>query len=737
MKKYLIGFWYSLPIQLFLMHFRKYQVFLLFWYILFATVAGNFMHNFGADSLFLAPEYLNEVNAISFAFVGVAVGVFVMSWNITSFILLGRHVRFLATTAQPFLKYCINNAIIPLLFVGYYLYRAVQYDVKREFMDTASILLLIGAFALGFIVAVTLGFVYFFGADKTIYKEMGHTINFANKTHDLVAKTTTLPKERRAMRVDWFLSARFQFRKPRETRHYTDEFLNAVFKRHHFAAVIAIFIAFITLIGLGFLADERLFQIPAAASITVFFAVLIAVAGAFSVFLKTWSIPIVVLLYVGMNYLYKENIIDFRNKAYGLNYTNKKERPAYTRENILSLATKENMEADKRLFLKRLEAWKANQQEEKPVLYIINTSGGGSRSAAFTFNVLQQLDAQLNGELMKKTLFISGASGGMLGAAYFRELYLQKLQGKAINLQDKSYVDNVSKDLLNPLFSSFVTRDLLGPVQKFSAGGYHYVKDRGYAFEQKLNANTKGVLNKSLQEYALPEKQGIIPTMFFNNVISRDGRKMIICTQPVRFLMRPLIDSSTLTMPDPDAVDFLSFFQQQNPSNLRVLTALRMNATFPYVLPNVWLPTNPVIDVMDAGIRDNFGQENTLRFIDVFKEWMQENTSKVVIIQIRDRSMGDWDKPYLSNNLLSVFTRPAFLLQNNWYKLQDYYQQDQLAYLSHTYGTKFHRICFQYIAKRKEETASLSFHLTSREKKEIAESLGNEMNVKAFEELKK
>ncbi len=42
---------------------------------------------------------------------------------------------------------------------------------------------------------------------------------------------------------------------------------------------------------------------------------------------------------------------------------------------------------------------------------------------------------------------------------------------------------------------------------------------------------------------------------------------------------------------------------------MRLLTALRINATFPYVLPNVWLPSKPVIDVMDAGLRDNYGQK--------------------------------------------------------------------------------------------------------------------------------
>ena len=75
MKKYLTGFYYSLPIQLLLLHIRKYQVLLLFWYILFATVSGHFMEPYGANSLYLSPEYLTSVNAISTAIVGFAVAV--------------------------------------------------------------------------------------------------------------------------------------------------------------------------------------------------------------------------------------------------------------------------------------------------------------------------------------------------------------------------------------------------------------------------------------------------------------------------------------------------------------------------------------------------------------------------------------------------------------------------------------------------------------------------------------
>jgi hypothetical protein len=733
MKKYLTGVWYSLPVQLFFLHFRRYQLLLVFWFMLFATIGGVLMQPYGADSLFLAPEYFNNVNALSTAIVGMAIGIFIMSWNITTFILHNRHIKFLATTAQPFLKYCINNSIIPLCFLFFYFFAAIEYDAHKELKSTIEIAWLVGGFLGGLIIAISLAFLYFFGADKTIYRRMATVITAANKEYDVASKKNLLPVDKHEVRVDWFLSARLKLRKPRDVKHYSQQFLDSIFKRHHIAAVLSIFFAFISLIAVGFISDQKLFQIPAAASVTIFFAVLVAVVGACSLFMKNWSMVFLILLYVVLNILYQKNILDLRNKAYGLNYQNTTERPQYTQANILALANEDSIRADEQLFLQRLNNWKANQQEEKPVLYIINTSGGGIRSAAFTFNVMQHLDSMMHGDLMRKTLFISGASGGMLGAAYFRELYASKMHGTSINLQDKQYAEDISKDLLNPLFSSFVTRDIIGPVQKFKNGGFTYTKDRGYAFEQKLNENTHGLLDKSMNACKQDEASGKIPTMFFSSVISRDGRKMIFCTQPVRFLMMPLADTGKSTrFFEPDAVDFNSFFAKQSAGNVSLLSALRMNATFPYVLPNVWMPTEPVIDVMDAGLRDNFGQENSLRFIQVFKKWLQENTSKVVLIQIRDRSADDWQKPYEGKDLVSMVTRPVFLLQYNWFKLQDYYQHDEYQYMYGQYGDAMQRIVFQYLPIKGDANASLSFHLVAREKKEVYEALQNPTNIEAF-----
>lgn len=737
MRKYLVGFWYSMPVQLLFLHFRRYQVFLLFWGILFATLSGRFMNTFGAYSLFLAPEYFGEVTALSTAIVGFATGIFVMSWNIATFILYRRYISFLATTAQPFLKYTINNGILPAIYLLFYCFSAIRYNAAQEFAGTLEIILLILGFAGGFFLAVLLAFAYFFGADKTIYQSMAHVIDTANLHYALAQKDNPLPEHKHEIRIDWFLSALFRLRKPRDIRHYSAEFITTIFQRHNASAVIAIILAFIFLIVVGFSSDAALFQLPAAASITILFALLVAMAAAFSALLGNWSIPVIIFLYACINWMYQNEIIDPRNKAYGLNYLNKTERPAYTKESIRAMISDTALENDKQNYLSILNKWKAKQETEKPIFYIINVSGGGTRSAGFTMNVLQYADSLMGGSLMKQTGLITGASGGMLSAAYFREMYLQKIKGNAVHLQDKQYFEDITKDLLNPLFSSFVSRDLLGPAQRFSVHGMNYVKDRAYAFEDKLNDNTRGWLDKSIADYVQPENEAIIPLLFFNSVITRDGRKMILGTQPARFLMHTKLPDSSIMPADADAIDFQTLFKQQGPGNVRVLTALRMNATFPYVLPNVWLPSNPVIDVMDAGLRDNYGMETSLRFIHTFKDWLQENCSKVVLLQIRDRSISDWDKPYDSKDLFGLFTKPFLLLQNNWYKMQDYYQTDQLNYLYDQMGGSFERVCFQYIPAKKEAPAALSFHSTTAEKKDIAASLFNESNLEAARRLKK
>ena len=731
LKTYIRGIFYSLPVQLIFLHFRKYQVLLVFWIIMFAVVNSSFMKSFGADALFLAPEYLGNVNSLSAAIMGMSIGVFIMCWNITTFILFSRHFTFLAATAFPFLKYCINNSVIPIIFLIFYLLKAYQFAHYKELISNVEIIFLTVGFIAGLLLVLSLSFFYFFRADRTILRKLQPAFNNAKNVIYHFQPEPHPSTIRSLIYSEWFLDSFFRVRRCRDVSHYSRDLMEKIFKRHHFAAVVSLLISYLFLIIIGFFLDHKFFQLPAGASITLLFAILIGVCGAIVYFFQSWSVPAFLLFVIMLNFLYRINWIDPRNKAYGLNYTNKNEQPEYSQESLEALSNRDSCNADKKRMEGILNRWKQKQGSDKPLLVLMTTSGGGTRSATFTMDVLQRLDSITDGQIMNKTFLITGASGGMIGASYFRELYRQKVHNNGVNLRSKQYVDDIAEDLLNPTFTSFIARDLFAPEQKFSVGPYTYLRDRGYAFESALNDNTGGVLDKRLRDYAPDEAAANIPLMFYQTVITRDGKMMLLSTQPIRFMMQPPGDSSDVP-PAADAVDYTSFFSKQDPFNLRMLTILRMNATFPVVLPNVWMPSNPVIDVMDGGLRDNFGVENSLRFLSHMQSWIEENTSGVLIVQIRDRMDGGWENPYEYDDLTGNATKPFFLLQHNWYKMMDYFQSDMENYFMNKTGYPIHKITFQYIPNKEENKAALSFHLSEREKIDIEASLDSKHNQENF-----
>ncbi|MBS1511193.1 MAG: hypothetical protein JST86_10145 [Bacteroidetes bacterium] len=733
MKRLITDIFYSFPVQLFILHFRKYQVLLVFWLILGSTVNSGFMKNFGADALFFTPEYLGNVNALGAAIVGVAMGVFMMSWNITTFILHSKRSKFLATTSKPFLKYCINNAVLPLLFITFYFIRLFQFNDYKELMSFGEIMLILAGIMGGFILLLLISFIYFFGAEKTIVRTVAPVVGNPKQFKQSYDPAVKAQREGFGMKVGYYFTGRLRLVKARNVSHYSQDFLDMIFKRHHYSAMICIMLAFIFLAVVGFFMDSPLFQVPAAASIFIFFAVMTAVIGALTYFLESWSLLFIIILIFGLNILYTREIIDPRNKAYGLHYTSG-ERPEYSKQNLQQLCTPEKIMADKANMIAILEKWKTRQHEDKPVMIFINVSGGGLRSGTFVMNTLQQLDSITNGKLMQHTMLISGASGGMLAATYYRELYRSKINGVPVDLSSTRYTNNIAQDLLNPVFSSMIARDMFAPAQKFHVGELEYVKDRGYAFEQKLNNNSEGILNQQLKDIAADEKTAKVPMIIFNNTISRDGRKMMISTQPISFMMKPLLYAQDTTA-SPDAVDFSAFFAKQDPENLRLLTILRMNATFPYVLPNVWLPTNPVIDVMDAGLSDNFGQETALRFIENFKDWLTENTGGVLVLQLRDRANDNWQLPFVSKDITDILIKPGTMLQYNWYKLQDYGEGSQFSYIHDGLDTVLHKITMMYVPENEEQGAALNFHLTAREKRDVIASFYNAGNREAVKKI--
>ena len=380
-----------------------------------------------------------------------------------------------------------------------------------------------------------------------------------------------------------------------------------------------------------------------------------------------------------------------------------------------------------------LENWKSKFKTSKPKLIFVNCSGGGLRATMWAFRVMQVADSLTNDRFMKSVELITGASGGMIGAAYYRELYLKEQLNLIKDNRSNEYLYNISKDLLNPIAFSMTVSDLFLNIQKFKEDGSTYSKDRAYAFEKQLNENSRSAFSKRLGDYRNPEEKALIPMMIFTPTIVNDGRRLMISPQPVSFLTHHTPDSMFEFVPTIDGVEFGNLFKDQNAYNVKFTTVLRMSSTFPYILPAVTMPTEPAIQVMDAGIRDNTGLKSSLKFLYVFRDWLAENTSGIVILDIRDshRMRPIEEKPRLT--LFENIITPLGNIYGNLLTIQDYNQEESFQYAQSWYKGPLNYITVELPTK--EQEISLSWHLTTREKKSVYNSIFLPQNQEALNKL--
>ena len=376
--------------------------------------------------------------------------------------------------------------------------------------------------------------------------------------------------------------------------------------------------------------------------------------------------------------------------------------------------------------------------EVKPKLIFVNTSGGGLKATYWTFHLLQELERQTGGKFFDHTFLMTGASGGMLGAAYFRELYLRDKQHEKLNYLDTIFLDDMGKDMLNGMATSIITNDIFYPWQTYNYKGGDYKKDRAYMFNKKLNENTDFRMYKLLDEYKKPEQDAVIPMMIVGSTIINDQRFLFFSPQNISYLIKPYIKNSKGYVDDmsTDAVEYKRFFKDKGAQHLNFIDALRTNATYPYIMPAVYLPTAPEIKAMDAGIRENSGLAVSTRFYSVFKDWIDENTSGVIFISLRvDNKLREFNvnekKTYLSE-LLS----PVGSIFNNFILLQDYNSDVSLAYLENASSTDINVLNFNYDQTNKRKKASMSWHLTNDEKRDIKSAFAQENNQLMLQKLK-
>jgi hypothetical protein len=732
LRTYIQRFFYSFPVQLVVMHFKKNQIMMLYWLMMFGFVTQTLAMRFGIPYLFLDPEYMGHVSYRAYFIMGVSLGAFIMAFNISSFILNSFHFPFLATLSKTFIKYCYNNFIIPLTFILTYCIAFFHFQHDSQLKASWDILMHMAVFLLGIVLVVAITFRYFMYTNKDIYKLFG--VEHGDNDSRSPAKPH---KHNKVWRVDTYIVYPFKAKLVRDTRHYKKFMLERVFRQNHLNAAVIEIVVFVTFILLGLLRDYPIFRLPAGASILLLFTMLIMLSGVFRYWLRAWANTALVLLFLGINFISKYETFNPRNQAYGLDYSSK---APYTRETLEAQVNDSILRHDKAHNLEILERWKAKWAEQgvnKPKMLLINVSGGGLRSCVFTFRTLQMIDSTYQGNLMPATTFISGSSGGMISAIYYRQLYLKdSLRLNRANRNfDNSYLKNTGKDMLNSVVFSATVADLFLNMQQFPDGPYRYVKDRAYAWEEQLTENTNHVMNVRLKDLYKPEYDARIPIAVISPTILNDGRALQIAAQPVSYLLHSPQSDSSKYAPVANGVEFSRFFARQNAENLHLSSALRMNSSFPYIMPPVSLPSEPALEVMDAGIRDNYGLLNSIQYLYTFRDWIAENTSGVIILQIRDTQK----RSKVEDNSIRTYSEkllaPMRNVSGNFLIMQDYQMDKLLEYAGSWFNGPLDLVLFQM--PESETKISLSWHLTQREKNYLKSASLNEENKVSLEKLKR
>jgi hypothetical protein len=741
-------FFYSFYFRLILLDFKKNLLLLLFWLFFFGVITNHVAPRYGVAYLFWGPEYFDKITYIAYFITGFACGGFIMSYNIASYIKNAFRFPFLATLNNPFTKYCLNNFFFPLSFTLLYCIQIYWFLKAESIYSWWEIFLLIGSFIVGIIVFLFIAFTYFFGTNKNITKLYGIQSSDLSANKEKEKRITNgernphLIKESRDWYVETYLINPFKLRLVRSVRHYKKEMLKAVLRQNHKAAFIFQLLTIISLLSLGLFSDITAFVIPASASIFLLFTMFLMLFSSFYTWFRGWSTVIFILFIIAFNYLHKLDALSIESKAYGLDYSTSKAEYSYDNFKKIDIDF-DQLNRDYDATVQILNKWRTKNSngdpQKKPKMVFVNVSGGGLRASLWTMYSLQYADSLLNGKLLSQTQLITGSSGGMVGAAYLRELYLQKQMKRIDSYYLSQYRTNISKDILNPIAFTIATSEWLFPIKSFDVDGYRYSSDRGYAFERQLEENTGNIFNKRLGDYKQPEEKALIPMMIFSPSIVNDGRKMLISPLGISYATQNAKTNKTNYKKLFDAIEYSRFFEKQKPEKTLFTSVLRMSATFPYISPVVSLPSEPRIEIMDAGLRDNYGLETTLRFIKTFNDWIAENTSGVVIIQIRDKHKNIPIDLNPSQTLGEALGRPMGSFYGNLFQVQDYNQNQQIQMADLWCKSQIDIIDFE-LRNELDDRISLSWHLTNREKKKVFASIflpENQAGIMKLQELLK
>jgi hypothetical protein len=268
-----------------------------------------------------------------------------------------------------------------------------------------------------------------------------------------------------------------------------------------------------------------------------------------------------------------------------------------------------------------VQAWRKHNPDATGMV-VVATSGGGISAAMWTSKVLTSLaaDESFGESFGKSMVLISSVSGGSVGSMYFVDGY--DAAGPPDAVERAAALANSQRSSLAVTAWGMAYPDLWRTIAPWLIRSK--ARDRGWAQEQLWR---KGLDDGdvSLHDWRRGVAGGYRPATIFNATVTETGE---------RFLLTPIDIPSTWKA--------RAFLTQYPGKSIKVVTAARLSATFPYISPIAQAryngePLEPTLHLADGGYYDNFGVMSVVEWLDDVLPYAKNELGleRVLVVQIR------------------------------------------------------------------------------------------------------
>lgn len=277
----------------------------------------------------------------------------------------------------------------------------------------------------------------------------------------------------------------------------------------------------------------------------------------------------------------------------------------------------------------------SRQKQAKPIV-VIATAGGGIQAGAWTAQVLEGLEEQSKEwktrDFADSVSLISSVSGGAMGSMFYLNLYDQGRTPPFSKEDLCQLTKHVSASSLDNIGWALAYRDFPHIIfSYFNRTADDKRLDRGYMLEDSWRDRAN--IRANLSHWRAGVAEGDRPAAIFNATIAETGK--------------PLLLSTTNLLPANQHTSWQDFYDLYKSTDIPVVTAVRLAATFPYVTPAARkmytdsqgkTPTNAEYHMIDGGYYDNYGVASLLEWLEqgfVSLQNAKKEIPDVLIIQIR------------------------------------------------------------------------------------------------------